>query len=98
MSIRCGIDEQFISIWDVLGYVSNVVFPFIKNKLIFNNFIHRIFTGMSHFGLRPSNTTTIDVVIKEMLSILSLIPVLEDDKILIDLGKPDYTILPRGRL
>ncbi len=95
ISVRCGIDKEFISNGNVVDYVSEVVFPFIKTDGGFSHFLARIFNGHCYFGLNPSNTTSIEIVLKELLSILSIVQVKEGDKILIDLDKPDYSILPR---
>ena len=97
-SHRNGVKPSDIRDDDILLLLSTLTFLHINNKNQFYDFIRRCF-DLASVGPRWSdlkNYIDLKSIIMGLLSILNLTKIKEDGKVLIELDKPDYTILPKS--
>jgi len=105
LGMRCGISADRINVRDILYTLSTIFYTYcVKNENYFTDFTKSLFewVNVPNVGTRMySDITTIRHAIECLLGKISIIQCRDTKRngqevILLNLGKPDYSILPKS--
>lgn len=86
-------DFESVTDWDVFRHVCNIVIPLLLESENPQKEIERLLGSFLTKVLNGVKLNTEDIVIK-LFSFLTRVKTMDGDKVIINLGEPDYNILP----
>lgn len=89
ISKLCGIDREYETLKDVSYVVTEV---FIKHHT--KEQIERFFDDVIFTYFNVNKSLNQEEIIRRMIGWIGVIPVIKNGKTIINLGEPDYTLLP----
>jgi len=93
---RNGMDPKYILPGDIARMLISMAYPLINTLWEFKEFVFDLDPN-KYWKLSRNKYTFFGAVIGRCLSILAMTEVIKDEKVIMDLGKPDPTILPLKR-
>lgn len=91
LAYRNGCDKKDVSRESIIIVLTKIVYPYLT-EYYFREIFIRTF---SNFYRSLYKINEFEMFLSELLSILCSLKIKNNDKILIELDEPDYTILPK---